>query len=50
MKNLRDEKIRKKYSEDTNDAIIEESQNIKERWQNLKDTITKTTSNKISRA
>jgi len=36
IKNLRDEKISKKYSEDINDVIIEESQNIKERWQNLK--------------
>jgi len=25
IKNLRDEKIRQKYSEDTNDTIIEES-------------------------
>ncbi|XP_008180216.1 craniofacial development protein 2-like [Acyrthosiphon pisum] len=40
IKNLRDGKISKKYNEDTNGVIIEESQNIKERWQNLKDTIT----------
>jgi len=40
IKNLRDEKISKKYSEGINDVIIEESQNIKERWQNLKDAIT----------
>lgn len=42
-KNLRDEKISKKYSEDTNDVIIEESKNIKERWQNLEDIITMAT-------
>lgn len=39
IKNLRDEIISKKYIEDTNDVIIEKLQNIKERWQNLKDTI-----------
>jgi len=40
IKNLRDREISKKYNEDTNGVSIEESQNIKERWQNLKDTIT----------
>lgn len=42
IKNLRDEKIRKNYCEDTYDAIIEESRNIKKRWQNLKHTIIRT--------
>lgn len=42
IKNLSDEKTREKYSEDTNNAVIEESQTIKERWQNLKDAITMT--------
>lgn len=45
VKNLRDEKLRKQYSECTNDVTIEDSlepQNIEKRWQNLKQTITKT--------
>jgi len=39
IKNLRDEKIRVNIvkSEDINDTIIKEFQNIKERWQNLKE-------------
>jgi len=44
VKNLRDEKSRKQYSECTNKVTIEDSlepQNIEERWQNLKQTITK---------
>jgi len=46
IKNLGDQKISKKYSGDTNDVIIEESQNIKKRWQNLKGT-TKMAATKI---
>jgi len=45
VKNLRDEKSSKQYSECINNATIEESlgpQNNEERWQNLKQTITKT--------
>jgi len=44
VKNLKDEKSRKQYSECTNEVTIEdplEPQNIEERWQNLKQTITK---------
>lgn len=44
VKNLRDEKSRKQYSECTNYATVEKSlgsQNIEERWQSLKQTITK---------
>lgn len=42
LKNLRDEEIRYKYRECTNDTLIEEStklHNFKKKWQNLKDTI-----------
>jgi hypothetical protein len=42
IKKLRDEKIMKNYCENTYDAIIEESRNIKKRWQNLKHTIIRT--------
>lgn len=44
IKNLKDENSRKQYSECTNEVTIEdplEPQNIEERWQNLKQTITK---------
>lgn len=44
VKNLKYEKSRKQYSECTNEVTIEdplEPQNIEERWQNLKQTITK---------
>lgn len=45
IKNLRDKETKKQYSECTNNAIAEEfsePQSIKERWQNLEDTITNT--------